>query len=117
MRTDGNLTAMDPKVEYDKRFKSMEESDFGMFTKDDVNYDVINFENYNHYNVTITNRGRIKYSCDCPDFQRRCRYLGIPCKHVMFVQNNIEVYKKRSEECVKSVNEFFSKMINKEGNE
>jgi len=92
MRTTGDLSKMDPKVEQKRRYDSMMESDFGMFTKDDVNFDVINFENYHHYNVTITKRGRIKYSCDCPDFMNRCRILGIKCKHILFVEHDFQAY-------------------------
>lgn len=99
----------DVNEEYLKRVKSMENSDFGMFTKDNINYDVINFENDNHYDVVLTNSGRIKYSCNCPDYYLRCRLLGIPCKHILFVSNYRDDYSQRSKDVVDSVMSTFKK--------
>lgn len=106
MRTTGDLTKMDPKVEQQKRLDSLEHADMGMFTKDDCNYDVINFENYHHYNVTITSRGRVRHSCDCADYQNRCKYLGIKCKHILFVELTKDDYKRRSLEAIEQVNKI-----------
>lgn len=113
MRTTGDLTNMDKDTEYNKRFISMLSSDFGMFTKDDKHFEVINFDNYHRYNVMVTNKGRVKYDCDCPDFQNRCRILGIPCKHIMYVKHNFKSYVESSKEIYKAINDAMLNIFDK----
>ena len=84
-----------------RRFDQMMNSDFGMHSSDLVHFQVHNFDNDHTYNVEITNRGKIRARCDCPDFMLRGRIYGIPCKHIQHVFYNLDWYESSSEELKK----------------
>lgn len=92
------------KLEYNKRYQSMMESDLGMTTKDFVNFDVVNFENDSLYHVEIRSKNKVR--CDCPDYYRRG---FVPCKHILFALFNMDDYKTRNE---KIYNDLMSRFKN-----
>lgn len=102
---------LDQKEEYNRRYESMMNSDFGMTTKDFQHFDVINFDNYNHYNVEVLKKGRTKARCDCPDFCTRGRVIGVPCKHILYVLSNYERYKTLGEEIYEEIMNKFKNNI------
>lgn len=79
------------KNEYDKRYESMINSDFGMYTNDGYNFRVMNFDNSHEYHVSIQMK-KHKAHCDCADFMQRCDSMGIPCKHIMYVTEYKDEY-------------------------
>lgn len=88
------MSTFNAELEYNKRYESMKNSDLGMFTNDYIHFQVMNFDSDIMYNVTIKGKYKKRCYCDCSDYTHRCSVNQIPCKHIMFVQNNINKYLK-----------------------
>ena len=97
------------KLEYNKRYESMMNSNLGMTTSDFAHFQVINFDNDAIYNVEIKSKTKVK--CDCPDYQMRGYVIGVPCKHILYALMHYEEYKTLYEDTYNSIIDTFNQKM------
>jgi len=66
-----------------------EKQEFGLYDLDDNSKTVVNFSNSNEYIVSIDNDMKNVYDCNCPHRTYRCKSNHVPCKHMVYVANNL----------------------------